>query len=73
MMLLQRQSLPEFQIQTTPFSKELGRIECLADDACSLRWWVGPSCPNNLLHLGQDAGQVFVVMGNHSQGPNSLI
>lgn len=73
MILLHCQSLPEFGVQTVPFSKELRRIECLADDACSLRRWVGPSCPNNLLHLGQDAGQVLVVMGNHSQVPNSLI
>lgn len=66
MMLLHRQSLPESRVQTIPLSKELWRIECLADDACSLRRWVGPGCPSNLLHLGQDAGQVLVVMGNHS-------
>lgn len=73
MTLLHRRSLPESRIRTVPLSKELGGVERLADDACSLRRWVGPSRPDDLLHLRQDAGQVLVVMGNHRQVPHSLI
>lgn len=61
------------QNQNTPFSKELRAVERPADDACSLRRWVGPGRPDNLLHLGQDAAQILVVLGNHSQVSNSLI
>lgn len=56
-----------------PFSKELGAVERLADDACSLRRRVGPGCPDNLLHLGQDACQAVTVLGNHGQVANPLI
>lgn len=58
---------------SVPFCKELGAVEGLADDACSLRRRVGPSRPDNLLHLGQDAGQVLVVMGDDGQVANPLI
>lgn len=59
--------------QTVPFSEELGGVERPADDACSLRRRVGPSGPDDLLHLGQNAGQAVVVAGNHGQVPDPLI
>lgn len=73
MTLLHGLSVLEFQAWNVPFSKELGGGERPADDARSLRRRVGPSGPDYLLHLGQDAGKVLVVPGNHSQVSNSLI
>ena len=58
---------------SVPFGKELGAVEGLADDACSLRRRVGPSSPDNLLHLGQDAAQVLVVLSDDGQVANPLI
>lgn len=56
-----------------PFGEELGAVECLADDASSLGRRVGPGGPDDLLHLGKDAGQVFRVLGHHCQVAHSLI
>ena len=56
-----------------PFSEQFWAVQGLADDARALGRWVGPGGPDNLLHLGQDAGQVLVVLGNHGQVPNPLI
>ena len=56
-----------------PFSKQLRAVQGLADNACPLGRWVGPGGPDDLLHLGQDAGQVLVVLGNHGQVTHPLI
>ena len=56
-----------------PFSKQLRAVQGLADDACALGRWVGPGGPDNLHHLGQDAGQILIVLGNHGQVAHPLI
>lgn len=56
-----------------PLGEELGAVERLADDARSLRRRVGPGRPDDLLHLGQDAGQVVGVLGDHGQVTDSLV
>lgn len=56
-----------------PLGEELGAVERLADDASSLGRRVGPSGPDDLLHLGKDAGQVVGVLGHHCQVAHPLI
>lgn len=56
-----------------PLGEELGAVERLADDASSLGRRVGPGGPDDLLHLGKDAGQVVGVLGHHCQVAHPLI
>lgn len=56
-----------------PLGEELGAVERLADDASSLGRRVGPGGPDDLLHLGKDAGQVVRVLGHHCQVAHPLI
>ena len=60
-------------VWSVPFSEELGAVQGLADDARSLRRGVGPGGPHDLLHLGQDAGQVLSVLSHDGEVSNSLI
>lgn len=56
-----------------PLGEELGAVERLADNASSLGRRVGPGGPDNLLHLGKDAGQVVGVLGHDCQVAHPLI
>lgn len=56
-----------------PLGEELGAVKRLADNASALGRRVGPGGPDDLLHLGQDAGQVVGVLGNHCEVAHPLV
>lgn len=56
-----------------PFSEELGWIKSDGNNASSLRRWVRPSGPDNLLHLGQNSLQVVCVPSHNGQVAHTLI
>lgn len=56
-----------------PFTEELRWVQSDGDNASSLRWWIGPSGPDNLLHLGHNSLQVVCIMSHNGEVAHTLI
>lgn len=56
-----------------PFTKELRWVQSDGDNASSLRRWIGPSCPYNLLHLGHNSLQVVCITSHNGKVAHTLI
>lgn len=60
-------------ILNLPFTKKLRWGKSDGDNASSLRRWVGPGDPDNLLHLGENSFQVICIASHNGQVAHTLV